>query len=269
MQIKEIALEIETLEKQLHTISMELEKLKKQLPENGRLHALRHGKTYQYYIRTPKDREPGKYIKKRDRATAANLAQLEYDERLIEHLHKRIRDLNMLNTLSSDPFEAAFDQMAPGKKELIDPHYLSDEAYLRKWRDQTYAKMDFDEKAPEYYTRQGIRVRSKSEILIADILDEMSVPFLYEKPLLLSSGIYHPDFTLLNIKERKEVYWEHFGMMDDMDYRNNAFKKIRKYEASGLFCPDSFIWTMETGRFPLDTKNLRRMVKEMKSSMGY
>ena len=76
-------------------------------------------------------------------------------------------------------------------------------------------------------------------MIIADILDEFSVPFLYEKPLQLRGGIVHPDFTLLNIRERREIYWEHFGIMDDTDYRNNAFQKLRNYEASGFKQPRS------------------------------
>ena len=129
--------------------------------------------------------------------------------------------------------------------------------------------MIFKEGIPEYYTRKGLRVRSKSEVIIADILDELYVPFLYEKPLKLKTGIVHPDFTLLNIKERREVYWEHFGMMDDIEYRNNAMMKIRNYEASGLYQYDSVIWTFETGSYPLNTKDIRRLIIELKKRLGY
>ena len=54
----------------------------------------------------------------------------------------------------------------------------------------------------------GWRVRSKSEILIAEILDDMSIPFLYEKPLRLDASIAHPIFALLNIRERR-VFFDH------------------------------------------------------------
>lgn len=104
-------------------------------------------------------------------------------------------------------------------------------------------------------------------MIIADILDEMSVPFLYEKPLQIGSATVHPDFTLLNIRERREMYWEHFGMMDDMEYRNNAFQKMRKYEST--FRRSSLIWTFETERFPLNTKAVRNMITDMKADLGY
>lgn len=165
------------------------------------------------------------------------------------------------------PFDHAFDQIVSGKKELIQPHRVSDDVFIHEWKNKDYPRMDFDEEAPEYYTRQGLRVRSKSEVIIADILDDMSIPFLYEKPLQIGSATIHPDFTMLNIRERSEVYWEHFGMMDDMDYRNKAFAKIRKYEST--FRRNSLIWTFETERYPLNLKAIRNMVADMKTDLGY
>lgn len=169
---KDIINEIDALEKELLMIVSECERLKRHAPEGGSLRATKHGKTYQYFIRTPETGSNGEYIKKKDRKTA------------LAH-------------------------MAFAKRDLINPHHLSDEAYINKWKNQSYTGLDFDDRAHEYYTRQGLRVRSKSEILIADILDDLSIPFLYEKPLHLNSDTFHPDFTLLNIRQRKEMYWEH------------------------------------------------------------
>ena len=159
--------------------------------------------------------------------------------------------------------------MIPAKRELVRMSYKSDEQYLSEWINQEYERMAFRDGFPEYYTRQGLRVRSKSEVIIADILDEMGVPFLYEKPIQLGMGTVHPDFTLLDIGKRKEVYWEHFGMMDDMDYRNNAILKIRKYESNGLYQYDSVIWSFETGSNPLNTRETRKMIKRLKKKLGY
>ncbi|MFQ9213592.1 MAG: hypothetical protein ACLR4C_08105 [Eubacterium ventriosum] len=40
---------------------------------------------------------------------------------------------------------------------------------------------------------------------------------------------------MLNRKTRKEIYWEHLGMMDDADYVEKAIKKIELYEKMGYF----------------------------------
>lgn len=266
---KDIENEIEALEDQLRCITSEYEKLKKHVPDGTRLRAAKHRNSYQYFIKSPESNRNGEYVKKKDLKTASALTQLEYDLKLIEELHKRIEELKRFQAAIVDPFDNALGRMVLGKRELVKPHYLSDEVYISRWLNQEYSGLSFEDKSAEYYTKSGLRVRSKSEILIADILDDLAIPFLYEKPLHLNSEIVHPDFTLLNIKQRKEMYWEHFGMMDDMDYRNKAFLKIRKYEANGLFRHDSFIWTFETGRFPLDTKAIRKMAQEIKNTLGY
>ena len=189
---------------------------------------------------------------------------------MINQLNETLEQLKALVKIwGDDPFNEAIKQLPPLKRDLVVPLNKSDETFLSEWKEQEYTGVAFSEESPEYYTRQGLRVRSKSEIIIADLLDEMSIPFHYEKPLKLGLGIVHPDFTLLNLIERKEVYWEHFGMMDDMDYRNNAFLKIRKYESAGLYQHDSVIWTFETGKYPLNTREIRKMIKTLKDTLGY
>ncbi|MBO4476752.1 MAG: hypothetical protein J5757_00330 [Lachnospiraceae bacterium] len=259
--------EIEFLESQLRSVSSEVEKIASLVPDGAGLRVISRGEGYQYFMRHRGSKPTGDYIAKKDREKAETLAQIEYDRKLIKSIEQRIAGLKQLSASSADPFEDAFGQMVLGKRELIRPHRLSDEAYIREWKNKDYDRLEFGEKTPEYYTRQGLRVRSKSEVIIADILDEMSIPFLYEKPLQIGSGTIHPDFTLLNIKERRELYWEHFGMMDEMDYRNNAFLKIRKYEST--FRRSSLIWTFETERFPLNTKAIRNMVSDLKADLGY
>lgn len=34
----------------------------------------------------------------------------------------------------------------------------------------------------------------------------------------------HPDFTVRHPITGKRIYWEHFGMMDDQEYRNDGFE---------------------------------------------
>ena len=64
-------------------------------------------------------------------------------------------------------------------------------------------------------TAKGERVRSKSEKILADYFYSRKIPYHYEKPLHLRGyGIVYPDFTLLSRKTRREVYWEHEGLVE-------------------------------------------------------
>ena len=270
IRVKDITEEIRIIEEELNRISDEIIKLNKKAPQGARLRAAKHGKVYQYFLRTKDSGINGIYLKKDNVKTAAVLAQIEYDEHLAMILRRELDALMLIKESWVDsPYILAKNKMAVGKRELVSLPYVSDESYITNWRNQIYEKLNFREGYPEYFTRQGLRVRSKSEVLIADMLDEMAIPYLYEKPLQLMTGTVHPDFTLLNIKERKELYWEHFGMMDEIEYRNIAFNKIRNYESSGLYQYDSVIWTYESGNNPINTRDLRKMIRKLKELLGY
>ena len=267
---KDIDHEILLLENSLNNVSGELDELKKAISEGDRLRAVKHGKGYQYFIRKKGSKGNGEYIKQENIKSAALLAQIEYDEKLIKSIKAVLEELMKCKSVGiGNIYESALKNMSPGKQLLVTEKYISDEDYMNNWRKQEFEHLAFSEGFPEFYSRKGLRVRSKSEVIIADILEENSIPFLYEKPLAFDAGVFHPDFTLLDIKERREIYWEHFGLMDDMEYRNNAFSKIRKYEANGLYQYDSLIWTFETGKYPLNIKDIRKMVRRMKTELGY
>jgi len=61
-------------------------------------------------------------------------------------------------------------------------------------------------------------VRSKSEVIIANLLAAAKVPFRYEIPLFAPDGTFYlPDFT---IEWRgQKFFWEHLGMLDKPDYK--------------------------------------------------
>ena len=72
-------------------------------------------------------------------------------------------------------------------------------------------------------------VRSKSEVIIANMLVSEEVPFVYEEPLYAKDGtMYLPDFT---VKFRGETYyWEHVGRLDLPGYKAHWEKKEKWYE---------------------------------------
>ena len=118
---------------------------------------------------------------------------------------------------------------------------------------------------PMVMTARGDRVRSKSEALIANLLFSNDQLYLYEKPLYLDKKLYavFPDFTILRLRDMKELYWEHFGMMDDPDYLNAAIKKISDYIANGIIPGRDLICTFESSRVPLSSEDVEILIRTM------
>ena len=93
------------------------------------------------------------------------------------------------------------------------------------------------------------------------MLYQMGIPYRYEYPLYLRGlGVIYPDFTVLNVRERKAVYWEHFGRMDDPEYAEKAVRKINCFRQNGYYEEDNTLYTYETGKEPLNQKMIRSLI---------
>jgi exodeoxyribonuclease V alpha subunit len=75
----------------------------------------------------------------------------------------------------------------------------------------------------------GDMLRSKSEVIIANMLHEREIPFRYEQPLFAGDGtIRLPDFTIS--WAGKTYYWEHLGRLDMTDYASDWKVKQAWYD---------------------------------------
>ena len=154
----------------------------------------------------------------------------------------------------------------PLRQTLIIPVTLSNEQYAAAWLAQKYKGRSFAADTPPLLTSKGERVRSKSEMLIADTLARMGVPYHYEYPLTLNDNGHtftmNPDFLCLNLRTRQEFIWEHFGMMDDAAYSSKTVKKLRTYAQNGIYPGHNLITTAETTELPLNTRYLEKIITE-------
>lgn len=227
----------------------------------GKLHIAKRGKYRAFYVRkNPKD-ITGEYIKRDNIKLAYELAQAEYDNNSIkilkkdmERINEYIDDIKRINGLKLNNDE---------KNRMIVPIAISDEEYIKQWTGVEYEGKGFHDDNSEYYTANNERVRSKSEVMIADTLNRMKVPYRYEFPIVLKNGIkVYPDFYCLNVRKRKPVILEHFGMMDIADYVEGVMLKLNSYEKNGLKLGEDFIFTMENSVNPLSTKIIMEIINK-------
>lgn len=245
----------------LKSIIKEKDTALKGAPE-GIINIARAGNRIQYYYKADSKDAKRKYIRKMDETLIKNLCQKDYDEKVLELAKKELFHLENVASLSEKGLcEDAYMNLHEDRKCYVTPIELSDEEFVEQWQRQEYVAKGFAINAPEYYTEKGERVRSKSEILIANILYKHGIMYRYEAPLYLNDfGIIHPDFTVLNVRERKEYYWEHMGKMDDSEYVNNALRRIEAYEKNGIWPGKNLILTYETLEHPINLKNVEQMI---------
>lgn len=99
---------------------------------------------------------------------------------------------------------------------------------------------------------KGLMTRSKAESMIATRLEARGLIFRYEPELWLENHHYFPDFVIIHPKERRLIYWEHFGMMDDPGYVSKAMDKLRVYSEHAICLGDNLIITWESAGDPLN-----------------
>ena len=137
------------------------------------------------------------------------------------------------------------------------------EKELAKWYDSEYHGKEFYEGTAEIVTEKGERVRSKSEKILADYFYRNNILYQYEKPLYLKGyGTIYPDFTFLSKKTRKEIYWEHEGMMDKPEYAKSEVKKIESYQRNGIHLGERLILTFETELTVLNSQIVEELVEK-------
>lgn len=205
----------------------------------------------------------GKYIKKNEMELVRRIAQRDYDAKIVKAGKERIKAINtFLKKYEKTSLKEIYNKTNRYRRELIQASVISDEEYIKRWQAVKYAGKAFSDDAPEIITERGERVRSKSEKIIADKLYTLGIPYRYEYPLILEGKIkVYPDFTILRMPERKEVYLEHFGKMDNSEYIDGMVYKLNTYQRNGIYLGVNLFMTHETGKNPLNTKALDKMLK--------
>ena len=226
----------------------------------GKLRISCSNNTTQYYQIDGKNR---KYIHKKEIKLIRALAQKNYNEKLLPVLNEELAQINAtLSLLQKNKIASIFNCLSLERQSLVEPVTLSNEEYTKLWQTEEYSHKPFHENAPNLFTAKGERVRSKSEIIIADTLLRLNIPYRYEFPVKLKKFTVHPDFYGLNVRTRQEFLWEHLGMMDLPEYSASTIEKLNAYQDAGFFPGKNLIISMETSESPLSSKKVEQLTKQ-------
>lgn len=235
----------------------------------------RRKKTYYYQQYMEKEDKNGssrkwnrKYISNGNVSIAKDLAKKHYYIALKSVIQKRLMALRkFIRNYPVAEIETIYDEMCDERKVLIEPIEITAKERVKQWNEEVYEKNTSYPENLRYQTEQGDIVRSKSEVIIANILYQhrKKILYKYERPLRVivdgKEKTIYPDFSIINLRTGKVIYWEHAGRMSDSYYANEFVKKINTYIANDLLPGQDVLVTFETQENPLDIRVVKQLVK--------
>jgi hypothetical protein len=114
-------------------------------------------------------------------------------------------------------------------------------------------------------TLQGHRVRSKSELVIADALYRMGIEYQYEKEYVSPSGWKtRPDFSFVDAAGEL-IIWEHLGLLHEERYSADWARKSKDYLADRFLEGKTLFTTRDDEKGGLDAKEIQKVAHKVKA----
>lgn len=248
-----------------------------QAPEGGLKIQQRCGKTYYYhkYKSSETNTMKKQYIRKKEEELIKTLAQKGYYKKVKPVLEKNLQVLEeFVRAYQVEKLDGIYDSLTDARKKIVTPIQTSLGKKLQMWENEVYEPYKKYQENLKFETEKGEMVRSKSEVIIANILyqNRDCLLYKYERPLEIAMHQremeFHPDFTIINLHTGKIMYWEHAGRMDDPKYANEFVQKMNTYIANGFLPGKDVIVTYETVNFPLNIHSVKMLVKDLTEDGG-
>lgn len=247
---------------QSQRIQTELSNIKKQLTHlpKGNIFCVKDQSRYKWF----KSAKPKpQYLKKTNLPLIEQLAIRKYlSSRYEDLLHEKTAIDFYLRHHHADYEKSDSLLTHPAYQKILTPYFKPISQELSEWANAPYEKLESHPEQLIHKTSSGIMVRSKSETIIDMFLHTNRIPFRYECALHLDNIILHPDFTIRHPQTGEIYYWEHFGMMDKEDYRNNYLAKLHHYLSHNILPSIQLITTFETLEHPLSIETVRKIVED-------
>ncbi len=244
-----------------------------------------------FFIKSPGSKRQ-KYVNRRNKDTLEQLYSQQLKAVIADILKTNIRTLEKALNLIEDYDAESIEHRMPlsykrlrmylekmGAKDV--ENFLPVDAE-RDVIDPSNIKGDFpqsenpkDRNGLKFRTSFGLMVRSKNELLIAEALYSAGIRFLYEARLELVSisgessshetyntEVLYPDFTII-LPDGEIIYWEHLGMWEKKDYRDENIDRLSLYFANGIYPPKNMIITVDGNKMPFDNSAIWRVIEGM------
>ena len=232
----------------------------------------KNGRSYYYKVkRGPRDAvsSPKRiYLGAAEHPEVVRLKRYYYLKNAIRRLESNLRALRRLERSYKDPdpnlMRTAFPLAYQFEEEgifrdagVIDVRKRMDEINMQS---KPSAASLFHPEQLRHKTACGIKVRSKSEVILSNSYYARDIPQEYEKEHQINGVQLRPDFTLWSEKDHREILWEHFGMMHDAEYREQMIWKLAQYQQAGYQPGHNLILTFDDRDGNIDSLIIERIL---------
>ena len=109
----------------------------------------------------------------------------------------------------------------------------------------------------------GTMMRSKSEVIIANMLLLAGIPFVYEVPIFINGKMALPDFTILSLIDLKtEIIIEHQGMVFVDEYADKFIRSLKLYLQSEWIPNKNLFFTFDNAQEILDPEQVVAILRK-------
>ena len=224
----------------------------------------------EYYLKLPND-DAYHYVGKKDNKRVLAIKSKKLAEKYVQILeHNIYYKEQVLTSLVSDLYDDVVNLLPFTYRP--DPKISGTVEEKRRNRKIKQSENPFRREELKLETSFGLFVRTKGELVIAELLYSLGITFYYERSLTFTvtrfdeAGVpyqiqktYYPDFTI-PMKSGKAIYWEHKGLMKRAGYVERDILKETDYNANGIYQSHNLIVTSEGPNNEIDMDGIMRMV---------
>jgi len=228
-----------------------------QMPEGAICRKVIKGKNYYYHDTKDKD---GKWVQRLIKKGEQDLKESLMRKYFLKKYFKNLQQNIPLMKKFIQTYRPVLLDVEGDIPSLMVDWMFDHNEKIQQWIREPFKSNPSFKEGLIHTTTLGVRVRSKSEAVIASIFEANGIPFRYEAELIIGEKVYYPDFTILCPSSGKVLYWEHFGMLNDSNYRVSVEKKLCSYFENGLYPCDNFITTYDNEDRSIDASVIQRLI---------
>ena len=157
-------------------------------------------------------------------------------------------------------------------KKLPKSYATANKELLKNVKSATQNTFLYSPETHIHNTKSGVKVRSKSEVIIADTLTKYGIPFEYE-PLFEGrteeGKRMNPDFRI-KCADGYVFIWEHWGLLIEISYCMQQGKKLNAYQKNGYVVGENLILTADDDKGGCNAQTIDEIVRtKILPHMGY